>query len=221
MNKKIILFDIDYTLFNGKTFRETLLKEIGKEIQPESIDSFAIAAEEVYISLRDVMAHFDTALFAQALSKRFDVAVDEVMVKEETESLSRSGVFLYEETESVLKELSLLPNTEIGIFSTGFFDLQKAKIDPVIHFISEEHMHIFTDKQPLLLDIVEKYKNEKLYLVDDFFQLLQKAKEIDSHLTTVWMKRGRHAEKIQGSSEFVPDFAITSLDEVLSIVDKS
>lgn len=219
--KKIVLFDIDYTLFNGKTFRETFHEKLAKKVPSVPQEEFTQAAEEVYLSLRSVMAHFDPSLFVESVAKHLNIKINEKEFEKDIIELSEKGEFLYEESLDVLQQLSNQKNVEIGIFSTGFFHLQKAKIAPLLHLINEEHMYILDNKQLQLLDTIQKYKNEKLFLIDDFFQLLQKAKEIDPSVVTVWMKRGRHAENIGENEVFAPDFAVETLRKVVDIVDNS
>ncbi len=158
MNKpKIVLFDIDYTLFNTDIFKKTNLKK-----------------------------HF-----------------------------------VYNEVNNVLTELSKV--AILGIFSEGNLEFQKSKLLKTgiqKHFL-KEYTHIAEKKEEMLKKILQKYKDNKIFLVDDKLSILHLAKTISPSLFTTWVKRGIYAKNQKEIPGFKPDAQINNLKEVISIVNKN
>lgn len=155
MNKKpIVLFDIDYTLF-------------------------------------------DTAFFKQS-------------------GLSEHRI--YKEVMQVLESLSKI--AMLGIFSKGENEFQKTKLKKtgMIKFFEENNIHIFDDKDVNLIGVLEKYKDSKIFLVDDKLGILYSAKKHTLQVFTIWVKRGPFAEIQKPIKGFSPDAEIKNLSEVVGIV---
>ena len=106
--RKIVLFDIDYTLFNTEVFKTSGLKE--------------------YLLFEEILPVF-TKLFG---------------------------------------------TVELGIFSKGESEFQKEKLRKtnLESFFKREHLHIFEDKVVSIKEILGKYRNYKIYLVDDKLNVL-------------------------------------------------
>lgn len=151
---KIVLFDIDYTLFNTDRFRQSNL----------------------------------------------------------------SDFVLYDEVVQVLTQLEKVAT--LGIFSEGTLELQNEKLHQtniLPHFI-EEHIHIVAKKEEGLKTVLYKYRNYKIFLIDDKLTILQKAKNILPELITIWIKRGKYAENQTSLIGFVPDEEFYNLSDVVSVI---
>lgn len=88
------------------------------------------------------------------------------------------------------------------VTKNGTVDLQRKKLSKleIEHFFDESNIHISTDKIKQLPEILEKYKDGLIILVDDRVEVLEEAKKIAQEksyqdLFTVWVQRGSHAEK--------------------------
>ncbi len=154
LKPKIVLFDIDYTLFDTETFKKSNLK--------------------IYR--------------------------------------------LYDETRGVLKKLAKF--VEIGIFSQGEDEFQRKKLKQTLisnHFL-EKNVHIFLDKDDNVENILTKYKDLTVFLVDDKLEILCLAKKIDKNVFTVWVKRGPFAKKEDRKKNFTPDVAVSNLKEIIAVI---
>ncbi len=154
---KIVLFDIDYTLFNTGIFKKTNLKK-----------------------------HF-----------------------------------VYNEVNNVLAELSKV--AILGIFSEGDLEFQKNKLLKTgiqKHFL-KDYTHIAEKKEEMLRKILQKYKNNKIFLVDDKLSILHLAKTISPSLFTIWVKRGIYAKNQKEIPGFKPDAAVGNLRRIIFIIHKS
>jgi len=145
--KPIVLFDIDYTLFNTRKFKESELQD------------------------------YNT----------------------------------YEEVVGILQRLKNI--SSLGIFSRGEVQFQKTKLRKtgLTKFFTANNIHIFDDKDANLVQVLEKYKNFKLFLVDDRLELLYSAKQLMPQIVTIWVKRGPYAENQKPIEDFIPNVTINNL----------
>lgn len=213
---KVALFDIDYTLFDSKKYREKIFKNLSDKLGYKDSEFFLKKIEETYYSSKE-KGSFIPAQFVNRLVKDFDLSCS---VKELEDILWRKEIFvecLYKEAEDVLRLLSKNKNIKIGIFSGGHDIFQRRKIEAVKDFFDEEHIHVFMQKGQELKKIIGKYKGKKLYYIDDILELLEKAKKINEEITTIWIKRGRFAKK-QAIADFHPDKTITNLIELVPVL---
>ena len=156
MKNKIVLFDIDYTLFDTATFKDSSL----------------------------------------------------------------TNYSLYDEIVPVLE--SLKDVSELGIFSKGddFFQNTKLKETGIGDFFQRENIHIFEDKDINLENVINKYIELQIYIVDDRLATLYNAKTINPLVATIWVKRGPFAQDDTLLTNFTPDNTIVNLEEVVEIVSK-
>jgi len=153
-NPKIVLFDIDYTLFDTKAFKDSKLK----------------------------------------------------------------NYYLYEEVLHVLEELVKV--AELGIFSMGDTEFQNRKLveTGIANYFKDKNVHVFSDKEVKLKDMLDKYQQYKVFLVDDRLTVLHNAKTMMPSIFTIWVKRGPFAQ-VQGTIPgFAPNSEVFDLNEIIKII---
>lgn len=214
MKNNVILFDIDYTLFDVGKYRELVFKKLSTFF-PQTPDFFSIA-EKTYEEIRQ-SGWFEKGRFTNQLIANLSLTHD----SKELEDVWGDDVLLedalYPEAVSVLSALNA-ENFTLGIFSSGYPEFQKSKIAKLAHFFAEEHIHIHEIKDTKLPAIVQKYHGRKIYLIDDYIPVIEKAKKTDPEITTIWIKRGRLSERVAPSKNYPPDYTIMTLRELLKIV---
>lgn len=153
-NKPVILFDIDYTMFDTQTFKDSQLRKYS----------------------------------------------------------------LYDEVMLVLEQLSKI--AELGIISKGESEFQKTKLREtgITQFFKEKNLHISFDKDANLIQILGKYSDSKIFLVDDRLEVLCSAKKHRVQVFVIWIKRGWFAENQKPIPGFKPDAEVENLSEVVRIV---
>jgi UDP-N-acetylglucosamine diphosphorylase/glucosamine-1-phosphate N-acetyltransferase len=154
VSKKLVLFDIDYTLFDTGVFKESQLTSYN----------------------------------------------------------------LYEEVIDMLVEVGKF--ARLGIFSEGELDFQRTKLlktDVISHFL-EENIHIVASKDMMIHEVLERYKDDELFLIDDKLPILQAAHIVKPDIKTVWVKRGIYAENQKPIPGFKPNYVVTNLKDVATIV---
>lgn len=125
---------------------------------------------------------------------------------------------VYEETMRVLEGVSKIAG--LGILSKGESELQKTKLEKteIAKFFKEEHVHIFLDKEANLTKVIDRYKDYKIFLVDDRLDLLCSAKKYLKEVFTIWVRRGWFAENQKQIDGCKADAVVENLSEVAKIV---
>lgn len=125
---------------------------------------------------------------------------------------------VYEEVIHVLEKLSVFAT--LVIFSKGEEQFQKTKLERtgLLKFFNEENIYIFADKNINLMQVINKYKNSKIFLVEDILEVLNSAKKNMQQIFTIWARRGRYAQSQKAILGFTPDAEVENLAEVVKII---
>lgn len=216
---KIILFDIDYTLFNPQNYRQRIFDLLAyklKHVDANILDSL----ENIYFKSKQ-NGIFIPVIFLQKLIKALGVSISPRSLFHLLWNKKIFADSLYKETKEVLNQLSKDKKLTIGILSQGYVPFQKKKIEAIKELLHKNHIHIFLNKEKGFKIISQKYKGSKLFYVDDILEFLKKAKEIDKNIITIWIKRGGFINKAKEIEDFKPDAIIDNLEEVIDIVNKN
>ena len=214
----LILFDIDYTLFDVNKFRMKIFKIIKNKALGKKIKNIDAILREAYVVSRKDTGYFNLKIF---LNHAVDKLNMEVSVEELEKELLKKDLLtgnLYKEAKNVLYALAKNKSLKIGIFSAGEI-FQRKKIREVEDFLNREHIHIFrVGKHRELPSIIRRYRKYKLYIVDDMLKILRAAKMFNKSVFTIWVKRKKFARKAETITDFSPDAIITNLKEVIKLV---
>lgn len=216
--KKIVLFDIDYTLFDVSYFHKNLYKRLEKitGIESEKLKNNSL---EIISDLINKESFLDINRYMDLLLG----SVSKAEFKKKFEDLLFNQYFFkngfYKEVGKTLKDLEKI--AEIGLFSHGDEKFQWAKIEQsdFKHYFKNELKHITSrNKLDLLPGIKSKNKNNRVYLIDDNPEIIYSAKKIMPALFTIWLKRGKYVDRAKDYLDFNPDDKIDNLLEVVDIV---
>lgn len=217
--KKILLLDLDNTLFRSSELRVEIYKRIAKFLSSENKSSEGVIEICNAIGKRMIidLGYFSPDIFIQELSKEIDIIGKEKKVKDLILDTEFSKGFMYTDVQDVLASLS--GKVDLGIFSQGEEDFQKSKLHSMLHFFPSQSIHFEKDKKKELERIFNTYKDFKIYYVDDRIHILEHAKKVDSGVFTVWIQRGEYANR-EKAQDFQPDAIIHSLMEIVPILGK-
>lgn len=214
--KKIVLFDIDYTLFDTDSYRQILYPRLAQELGV-SEDELRRFRQEFEPEMKDRFGHYNPDFFLQKIQTitQKDVPLEKL---EEIfwDKVIYSNV-LNAKTKDVLSQLQE-NNISLGLLSTGDKRHQLAKIDSMIAYFPEESHHIFPNKIESIKDVLENYSSFQVYIIDDLPEVLAKAKEINRRVKTILIKANKVHEATPIVEGFRPDFVIEDLDPIVEIV---
>lgn len=216
MQQKLVLFDIDYTLFDTDAYRVKLYPQLAKKLGIID-ENFFILAKKISDERKLTNKHFSPDKFLQELllNSTTSVTIGELEQLFWNEELYSE--VLDNESNNTLKELQRY-GVQIGLLSTGDTKHQLAKVNTLLLYLGENHRHIFPNKLASLGDVLERYEEFQVYLVDDLPEVLAKAKSIDSKIITILRHVNKKFEVTPQVSNFSPDWTINEISEVIDIV---
>lgn len=215
MKNKVILFDIDHTLFDTNTLRHIISQELQKQLPTLSLNEIQTADAAAHTKM-NMLQKFSPLQFAQLFSEEVK---GKVSAEDVVHIWTNKEIFtqcVYPDAAPVLQHLED-KGYILGIFSTGVTDFQLAKIAALEAFLDREHVHIFELKDERLPEIIHKYEDKEIILIDDTLHILQQANMIDPLLKTIWIKRDKLTAK-QHIEGFNPYAVIDNLNELLSVI---
>lgn len=220
MNKqKIILFDIDYTLFNTDLFRDKTYPRLMDLLKQEDTPEYHVKVKEVEKELV-VKGGYEPVGFARTLSDALAILPKRHELEKLFYNPDLYDECLYPEVKNLLKILSERKNIVLGIVSRGEGTFQRRKIQVIQSFFSKENIFISLTKVDMIRKILEKFKEDKLFVIDDSAPFLYEIKKQNSNVLAILVEKENRYERKPVAENFVPDAVITNLEEVVTLVDK-
>jgi phosphoglycolate phosphatase-like HAD superfamily hydrolase len=217
---KIVLFDIDYTLFNTDSYRDHLYKAIGKELGYPHFDSFFPLARKISRDMQKELGYYNPDVFLQRLLtiQKTPTSLENLERIFWDEQLYLEN--LYEDVQEVI-EILTDNGTAVGIFSKGTLHHQKHKLRSLKHLFADEHIHIFENKIEELPRVLKKYSDYEIFIVDDLPEVLAAAKSVrDGMVITIQIIREKIHDVTPEISGFTPDMKVNTLRDVLPTIMK-
>lgn len=214
--KKIVLFDIDYTLFNTLLFRRNLYQSL-VQISKKSVGEIKKMERSIALEVNKKFGYLHFSSYVEKLAQNLG---EEKKGQEILSACMDKNLFdksIYTETKGVIQELS--KKSLIGVFSKGDTLFQLGKISAIQDYFHKKHIHIMTNKHKGISTILSKYANYRVYLVDDALDILYLAKKKYPNIVVIWVKRGRFAKNQKPIESFTPDATIFSLKKVVKLIN--
>ena len=216
MKQPVVILDIDYTIFDTDSFRTAVYKRLATKLRFIDFAPFLDLTKQIETKTKLQVGYFDPKVFLQLLRKETETELSQQDLEDIffDENLYRAS--LYEEVADLFQKF-VDQNIQLVIFSIGEVKFQTMKLTGIKELLHEEHIHIFVDKLLDLKDVLQKYQDKQVYLVDDLSNVLQEAKSADPSVKTILIDRNnRFLEQ-----DFRPDFVIENLTKIVTIVTKN
>lgn len=142
--------------------------------------------------------------------------IDDVLF--DTDNFIKSNLVDYKAFNDAKEVIKKIKKIKIAILSKGEREFQKQKLikTGLSKYFNEEETYIVNEKGRELKQIFDKYKHFEKYILDDRIDNLEKIKKNDKTVRTILIKRGRYRNL---ESNFIPDFTIKNLGEILNIIN--
>ncbi|MBI2621213.1 MAG: HAD hydrolase-like protein [Candidatus Levybacteria bacterium] len=202
--KRIILFDIDGTIFDALSFIEGFYQTISQVFNLSDQDIGKI--KKIYKKTKEKYDYFYPPYFESKITKIFPKILGDELHK------ILWNVDLFE--KNVYKDASAinsLTNIVIGILSKGDSDFQRQKIK-FIKNLAEENIHVFKNKIENLGQVLKKYNDYEIFLVDNETEVLRKAKALNRSVITILINRNGKQQEDNGIIK------IKNLEEIKKII---
>lgn len=221
-NKKIILFDIDYTMFNTDVYKEQLYGQLGAALGYPDWKTFYEIADSARKTAKAKSGYFDPEVFFAELYKirKTHIKIEVLHDIFFNEEIYRPHIYV--DVHEVLKILSKDKNIYLGILSTGSFIQQQRKVQSLDTYFRKEHIHIFVNKLHELHVVLNNYPGYDVFIVDDLPEVLAAAKKLsDGKVITIQITREKIHEQTPVIPGFVPDVTAKTLYDIIPIVSSS
>lgn len=219
--KKVVIFDIDYTIFNTHAFRKNLYEFLAQKLGYTDIGPFVQVAKHIEKKTRDTVGYFKPLVFLKLIKAELktDLSITELEGLFFDESLYIES--LYEDARSVFQELVMKRDIPIIIFSMGEKKFQMYKLKALKEMLEVDHIHIFADKFKRLKDVLREYKNYHIFMVDDLPTVLKQAKMFNKDIVTIWVNRDKQVSEKDFVQGFKADYVIDNLVKIITIAAKN
>lgn len=214
INKTILLFDIDETLFDTDRYKEDLSNRFSVELGYRSAEEFSPVFKELLELTVIERLYFDPTFFLEAAyaTRKKDTTLERLDEIFWDKSLFENKLY-----PDVIKTLEVFSHKEdliLGILSTGDVRHQREKISQILHFFNEGDINIFSDKIAVLEGVLKKYHDFGIVVVDDRMEVLKRIKLINPLAKAVLICRG---EITKEQNNF--DGIFTELRDILSLIN--
>ena len=213
---KIVLFDIDYTLFDTDLYRKKLYPHLANTLGIEK-DEFFSLTKQAEKDMRVSPGYFSPEIFLQKLADESQgkISLDQLQKIFWDEELYRD--LLDKDSQELFEKLSNKGIT-IGLLSTGETHHQLAKVQILLPYINKKQQHIFPNKLDSLQATLDLYTDYQVYLVDDLPDVLVRAKQINPTIITILRTVNKSFERTSLVPDFHPDHTIGALYLIFEIV---
>lgn len=143
MEKTILLFDIDYTIFNTDRFKKKINEYIYHYFHLEK-NSFELFDKQYQENIRDVIG-INIKDYSEQLGTTFSLPPDRIF----NLIMDNQNLYLHSIYPDTLPALTLLSkNYILGIFSQGYADFQMNKLTKmrILPYFNEKYIFIFPHK---------------------------------------------------------------------------
>jgi len=213
--KKITLFDLDHTLFDSASFRQSLFKLLAKNIGKEELIE---ESQRLYETLLANDGVFNPDKFLSILLEKVEATHKKAELMDIIFDDNHLKEFIHTDVLTSLTKIAQI--SEIGLFSQGEEKMQRAKIKSIQHFFAKEKIHISINKKSEIKKIFGLYNDYQVFFVDDVLPVLAAVHVHNPAIVTVWIKRGKYAQLQQPLEDFTAHATILSLTELVPIIEK-
>jgi hypothetical protein len=210
MKNKVLLLDIDYTIYNPKDAAVLRNKKIASLCKT----NFSKTNKEVTKIYKQVTLktnYLIPQIFINRLSKHFSINKKKMSKIIWSNEILHN--YLFKDVKRTLSQIKKI--AKIIIYSQGDKGFQTEKLFYIKKYINDIYIH--KNKIKSLKKTINKFKDKKIFIIDDWPLVLKKAKDINKDVFTIQMYRGNKARKYN-NYRFKPDVKITSFRSLYKII---
>lgn len=201
MNKKIILFDWDDTLFSKNLYKNNLITNLARvcEITKEE----ALKTDDEYFNNLKKSSEFKIENFLNTFEYKFGNKIN--MDDFNTDKLEIYSKSLFNETIEVLEKMK--DEYTLGVYTQGFESLQrlKMKFSGIENYFDKDFIFINRDKtRP---EVIVKLPTGAM-VIDDKKEVIETLRKLRMDLDLVWINR-------KDDDHFDGALTIKSLEELI------
>lgn len=205
MKGKILLFDIDETIFNPQSFLTDFYDNLISDLKLKTSDIKRV--ENIYIEIKNENDFFSPIAFLDKILESFP-DIDRISLEKVFWNIDLFTKNVYKDA-SVIKDLGRIGN--IGIFSKGEESFQKQKISFLSDLIEADDIHIFKNKLDRINDVLDNYQDLNVYFIDNEIEVLESIKKINPEAYLILIDRNNE----HGNSDIIKINDLTQLKSLI------
>lgn len=215
--KKLVLLDIDYTLFNTDKFRDITYPRLRELLEQEDTPLYHQEVKNIEKALIK-KGGYEPLEFAKLLAEALELKEKSSEIEELFHDSNLYRDCLYEEVFSFMKTLSEKENLILGIVSKGEQTFQRRKIGPIQNYFDNANIFISTEKTDQIDIINDQFQENEIYIIDDSEIFLQAIQQKINGIVTFLIERENRYETRIPVENFTPSMRIKNLQKVLDII---
>ncbi len=188
MKGKILLFDIDETIFDPQSFLDDFYNELTKNFKLNENDLNKI--KNIYSEIKTEIGYFNPTNFLDKVIETFP-EINRTSLEKVFWNIDLFNKNVYKDA-SVIKDLGRIG--DIGIFSKGEESFQKQKISFLSDLIETDDIHIFKNKIDKINEVLEIYQDLNIYFIDNEPDVLESVKKINPEAYLILIDRKNEYE---------------------------
>lgn len=216
MQNKVVIFDVDHTLFNTDKYLEQIFISLTEVFPNKTQEEIMIIGKEAYKNLRAVDV-FSPNKYANMLRDYLHKNINTEKVVKLIEDPALLASCIYPDVRSTLEKLAK-ENITLAIFSTGDKDLQLRKVRSIGPYFQENDIHIYLLKDIEVPTLVSQYKNSNMYVIDDHVRVLAQFAKQEIPSVKIWIDRPSVEHFSKDNDLVTPDYRITTIAEIVDIL---
>ncbi|MEX1052613.1 MAG: hypothetical protein WEC80_02085 [Patescibacteria group bacterium] len=214
MKTKALLLDIDFTIYDVIKAKQLFLNELSKKlkINKKTIEK---TTEDSYKTLKKQEGYFNPLNYVEILSNKLNVK-DKDLIRSVLWSSKKFDNCLFKDSfyfiKSIYKTIKIVP------FSQGDYKFQQRKLLSFNRYINKKNIFIFKNKLENIRELVTNIKSDKLFILDDSPEVINKAKAINKEIITILIKRKNYNKNYDYSKNVLADYKVTNLISAAKII---
>ncbi len=188
MKGKILLFDIDETIFNPGSFLDNFYSEIVNNFNLSDKDLVKI--KNIYTQIKDEYGYFSPTDFLEKIIENHP-EIDRFSLEKVFWNIDLFNKNVYKDA-SVIKDLGRIGN--IGIFSKGEESFQKQKISFLSDTVEPDDIHVFKNKLDKISEILDIYQDLNIYFIDNELEVLESIRKLNPDANLILIDRKNEYE---------------------------
>ena len=212
--KKIVLFDIDYTLSDRMYLRNFGRKYLARLVG-QKVDNINPVVDAIIQESNRCFQIFDIFFYAKRIAAEYQNRLLEQKIIDMFLIYYPYGQALYPEVKRVLKRLK--QNYILGIQSDGQEIFQLKKIEPIRQYFNKNYIFIFKNKTDEIYEKIKSYARQ-LVVVDDKPMHIQKLAQ--RGIRAILVKRGIYAAQWLHNPQKFPAIKeiVETLDDLINLL---
>lgn len=217
MKNKTLLLDIDGTIYDVLKSKKMLEWDLYKKLLIKKNILYPMI-DESFIEIKRKVRYFEPSLFLDILSNKLNLNNKKELEKVIWD-IDKFNKCLYYDSRVFLNRI--YKSFNVLIFSTGDKVFQSLKLISIKKYFKNNNIFIYKEKKSKLKSLINKLKDQKIFIIDDSPEIINKAKEINKNIITILIKRKIFNKNYNYNAKNSADYKVKNLISAVKIIESN